>query len=283
MYYGFSKVLFSFITYLSCEDIIRKYIFGNLLLNRAGNVVDQFTFDGTLLPLIRFTMTVPCHVSGLGGGVTFISSSSAVMSHYHKHNTATSLGFLTSGQSVFLLLFISIYNHFFVNGHYEDPVNQDLGGFLVLMATCFGVLNLGGIFLYFPPQENNYIDHEGIINYAFEEEKPLPEEKVSLHKTMHIDQEKLGLTNGTLHSSQLKKDRHQSIADEKLSIYHSSSTETSRNAIVESLELIDTTKLSLCQLFTHAQFWCICLGFMIITGITEMHVTGLQMADSKIG
>ena len=210
-------------------------------------------------------------VLGFGSGVTFISSSSAVMAHYHKHKTGTSLGWLSSAQSLFPLLFIFLYNQFFVNGHYEDPVNQDLGGFLILIATCFGVLNLCGIFLYFTPQETGDSDLTGIINYAFDDE--LSEATLSIHSESYTDNEKLPLSNTPKNSNGRKWDSQEYTVNEKLSIYRSnSSSESSNNG---TFQLNYGTKMNLCQLFLHIRFWCISLSFMIITGITEMHINNL--------
>ena len=75
------------------------------------------------------------------------------MAHYARKHTGTMLGHLTAAQSITPLLLILIYNNFFTHGHYDDPINQDVGGYLFLLALLFGVFNLLGIFFYFPPEE----------------------------------------------------------------------------------------------------------------------------------
>ncbi len=223
--------------------------------------------------------------TGFGSGVTLITSSSAVMAHYHHHNTGTSLGWLGSANSLLPLSFIFIYNQFFINGHYEDPINQDLGGFLVLIATSFGVLNLCGLFLYFPPQVNtkNNSDsgYKDFANYEFDENGELSEEKLPIWSNAYTDDEKLSLTNGLIDSNKGKGDCQEFGTDAKLNIYHSNtSPESSSN---ELPKVNYCTKFDLCQLFLRGNFWCISLSFMIMTGITEMHVNNLTTYLAAFG
>ncbi len=214
--------------------------------------------------------------------MTLVSSSTAVMTHYHQGNTGTSLGWLGSSQSLFPLLFIFLYNMFFVNGHYEDPIHQNLGGFLILIATCFGVLNLGGIFLYFTPQDDSsQEEHKENKSSVVDKNVSLSEGEHSIHSKGYADLEKLPLTNGLIDNNGLYRDSPEIGIKAKLSIYHSqSSTESSSSGKAKPDH---GDKMNLCQLFTHISFWCISLSFMTIAGITTMHINNLTTYLAAFG
>ncbi len=224
-------------------------------------------------------MNVHFFFLGFGNGITMVSSITAVMQYYHHKNTGTSLGQLDSGQSLFPLIFIFLYNTFFAGGHYEDPINQDLGGFLLLIAVCFAVFNLCGVLFYFPP------DDSGRSNQS--EDWCILEDDVSLSQDrFYISNISYSGGQGSPNSytggmaspssnglAELKEDSPVlGTVSPKLKIYHSDSSESSDPG---THKLQVDSPPSLCQLLSYARFWCIALGVMMNSGLVTMHINNL--------
>ena len=55
---------------------------------------------------------------------------------------------LVSGFSLGVLFYYSIYNNFFIDGHIDDPVNQNLSGYFLFTALFSGSINIISPFVY---------------------------------------------------------------------------------------------------------------------------------------
>ena len=198
-----------------------------------------------------------------------VSSISAVMQYYHHKNTGTSLGQLDSGQSLFPLIFIFLYNQFFADGHYEDPINQNLGGFLLLIAVCFAIFNLCGIFFYFPLEDSGRAiqsDDWCVLG----DDISLSQDKFYISNDFYMRDKELPSPNGLV---ELKEDSPVlGTVSPKLKIYHSESSDTSDGG-TQNIQMDSTPNL--CKLLSYGRFWCIGLGSMMISGLVTMHINNL--------
>lgn len=120
-------------------------------------------------------------VSGFGAIYMYMASLTVNMNNFAPKHRGKVVGILDASFSAGPALIALIYGVCFTNGHVTDEQNQNLQGFYIMSAVCFGACGLLGVFLL---QENTYEPEEIAFNTiaSAELEKSKPNDDVEMKR-----------------------------------------------------------------------------------------------------
>ncbi|XP_033764317.1 probable transporter MCH1 [Pecten maximus] len=111
---------------------------GFMLLWSTTEMKDYYAHTAPLQYLYFF-------LAGFGAIFMYMASMITNINNFHPKHRGKVIGILDASFSGGPALFAFLFGECFINGHVKDEQNQNLNGFYLMSAICFGVVGLMGI------------------------------------------------------------------------------------------------------------------------------------------